>query len=244
MTTTAPLEHLVRDVPADRPARVLVVDDEPAIREVLELALGYEGFEIRTAADAGEAVAVAREFEPDAVLLDVMLPDATGFEVVARLRAGAPALPVMFVTARDAAEDRRAGLTAGGNDYLTKPFSLEELVGRLRRLLRRHSADSRDDGVTVIGDLVLDDDGHQVTRGGQEIRLSGTEFELLHHLVRNAGRVLSKEELFDWVWRYDSASRPSMVEVTICGLRRKLDGGRAPMIRTIRGVGYVLEPVR
>jgi len=164
MTTTAPAQHPVRNLPADRPARVLVVDDEPAIREVLELALGYEGFEVRTAADAAEAVTLAREFGPDAVLLDVMLPDATGFEVLGELRAGAPGLPVMFVTAKDAAEDRRAGLTAGGNDYLTKPFSLEDLVGRLRRLLRRHSPGSQEDGVTVIGDLVLDDDGRHRPR--------------------------------------------------------------------------------
>jgi two-component system, OmpR family, response regulator len=239
MTTSAALDAPA--TPFDGIARVLVVDDEPAIRELLSLALGYEGFDVRTAADAAAAVAAAREFRPDAVLLDVMLPDGTGLEVLGRMRADAPALPVMFVTARDAAADRVAGLTAGGDDYLSKPFSLEDLLARLRRLLRRNRV-SADDGLLVVGDLVLDEDGHQVTRGGQEVRLSATEFELLRHLMRNAGRVLSRDELFDWVWRYGGGSRPSAVEVTVCTLRRRLGADRPPVIRTVPGCGYVLEP--
>jgi two-component system OmpR family response regulator len=187
-------------------------------------------------------VAAAREFRPDAVLLDVMLPDVTGREVLRRLRVDAPTLPVMFLTPRDAADDRVAGLAAGGDDCLTKPFSLEDVVARLRRILRRRSRVAQDDGLLVVGDLLLDEESRQVTRGGQDVQLSATEFELLRHLMRNAGRVMSTDELFDWVWQYSSESQLSDVEAFMCYLRRKLGAGRAPMIRTVRGAGYALEP--
>jgi two-component system, OmpR family, response regulator len=222
--------------------RVLVVDDEPSIGELLSLALRYEGWDVCTSATGTAAVEVARTFGPDAVLLDRMLPDMDGIDVLRQLRADRPGLPVIFVTARDGEHERIAGLTAGGDDYVTKPFSLEEIAVRLGRLVRRANRRADDVGRLVVGDLTLDEDRHQVVRGGEEIDLSATEFELLRHLMRNPGRVLSRDEILDWVWQYDFGGNESVVELYVSYLRRKLDAGRAPMIHTVRGAGYVLEP--
>ena len=189
------------------------------------------------------AVRAAREFEPDAVALDMMLPDMDGLEVLRRMREHNDRLPVLFLTARDAVEDRIAGLTAGGDDYVTKPFSLEELVARLRGLLRRSGATmTRNESQLVVGDLVLDEDSHEVTRGGDEIQLTATEFELLRFLMRNPRRVLSKAQILDRVWNYDFGGQANVVELYISYLRKKIDAGRSPMIHTLRGVGYVLRP--
>jgi two-component system OmpR family response regulator len=180
---------------------------------------------------------------PDAVVLDVMLPDVSGLEVLARLRQEKPTLPVLLLTAKDALEDRIAGLTAGGDDYVTKPFSLEEVVLRLRGLLRRSGISDADNGSQIIvGDLVLDEDSHEVTRGGELITLTSTEFELLRYLMHNPRRVLSKAQILERVWSYDFGGRSNIVELYISYLRKKIDSGRAPMIHTLRGAGYVLKP--
>jgi two-component system OmpR family response regulator len=222
--------------------RVLVVDDEPSLCELLSMALRYEGWEVATAQNGTAAVKTAREFRPDAVVLDVMLPDMDGLEVLRRLRADAPLVPVVFLTARDAVEDRIAGLTAGGDDYVTKPFSLEEVAARLRGLLRRTSRAVSDDGLLVVGDLTLDEESHEVTRGGEDIRLTATEFELLRYLMRNPKRVLSKAQILDRVWEYDFGGQGNIVELYISYLRRKIDAGREPMIHTMRGAGYLIKP--
>ncbi|WP_425566243.1 response regulator transcription factor [Sporichthya brevicatena] len=225
------------------PVRVLVVDDEPSLTDLLSMALRYEGWDIRTAGDGASAMKAAREFRPDAVVLDVMLPDVDGLELLRRLRADTPDIPVLFLTARDAVEDRIAGLTAGGDDYVTKPFSLEEVVARLRGLIRRtRAADTRNEALLVVGDLTLDEDSHEVRRGGEEINLTATEYELLRYLMRNPRRVLSKAQILDRVWNYDFGGQANVVELYISYLRKKIDAGRAPMIHTLRGAGYVLKP--
>jgi two-component system, OmpR family, response regulator len=229
--------------PDGTPLRVLVVDDEVNIAELVSMALRYEGFEVTTAHTGARAVAAARSGAPDAVVLDLMLPDFDGLEVLRRLRAGDAHLPVLFLTARDAVEDRVAGLTAGGDDYVTKPFSLEELVARLRGLMRRAGARRADDGsVLTVGDLELDEDSHEVRRAGAEINLTATEFELLRFLMRNPKRVLSKAQILDRVWNYDFGGQANVVELYISYLRKKIDAGREPMIHTMRGAGYVLKP--
>jgi len=226
------------------PVRVLVVDDEPNLTELLAMALRYEGWEVRAAATGAAAIRAARDFQPDAVALDMMLPDFDGLEVLRRMRADNPAVPVLFLTARDAVEDRVAGLTAGGDDYVTKPFSLEEVVARLRALMRRTSVlNDSSDSVLVVGDLVMDEDSHEVARAGDQIALTATEFELLRYLMRNPRRVLSKAQILDRVWNYDFGGQANVVELYISYLRKKIDAGRAPMIHTMRGVGYVLKPV-
>ncbi len=225
------------------PVRVLVVDDEPTLAELLSMALRYEGWTVQTAGDGRSAVRVAKDFGPDVVILDVMLPDIDGLEVLRKLRAQAPAVPVLFLTARDAVEDRVAGLTAGGDDYVTKPFSLEEVVARLRGLLRRATTLTADSAsVLKVGDLELDEDAHEVRRGGQSIPLTATEFELLRYLMRNPRRVLSKAQILDRVWNYDFGGQANVVELYISYLRKKIDAGRDPMIHTMRGAGYVLKP--
>ncbi len=237
-----------RTLPALRRAdgttlRVLVVDDEPALSELLSMALRYEGWDVRMAGDGLGAVRAAREFRPDAVVLDVMLPDIDGLEVLRRLRAQDTDVPVLFLTARDAVEDRIAGITAGGDDYVTKPFSLEEVVARLRGLMRRAGAASqRTSSELVVGDLALDEDSHEVRRGDNRIELTATEFELLRFLMRNPRRVLSKSQILDRVWNYDFGGQANVVELYISYLRKKIDAGRAPMIHTVRGAGYVLKP--
>ena len=225
------------------PISVLVVDDEAVLAEMVSMALRYEGWEITTAFDGASAVAAARDNRPDAVVLDVMLPDMSGLEVLRKIRETNPQLPVLLLTAKDAVEDRIAGLTAGGDDYVTKPFSLEEVVLRLRALLRRTgvSVESNNTKI-VVGDLVLDEDSHEVTRGGDPIVLTSTEFELLRFLMHNPKRVLSKAQILDRVWSYDFGGRSNIVELYISYLRKKIDSGREPMIHTLRGAGYVLKP--
>jgi two-component system OmpR family response regulator len=229
--------------PDGTPVRVLVVDDESTLAELVSMALRYEGWEVRSAGDGMSAVRTAREFRPDAVVLDIGLPDIDGLEVLRRMRAEASELPVLFLTARDAVEDRIAGLTAGGDDYVTKPFSLEEVVLRLRALMRRTGVTTADAGnELVVGDLVLDEDSHEVRRGGEPVALTATEFELLRFMMRNPKRVLSKAQILDRVWSYDFGGQANIVELYISYLRKKIDAGRAPMIHTMRGAGYVLKP--
>jgi two-component system OmpR family response regulator len=225
-----------------QPVRVLVVDDEAALAELVAMALRFEGCDVRGADSGRAAIRVARDFRPDAVVLDVMLPDLGGLEVLRRLRAEAPNLPVLLLTARDAVEDRIAGLTAGGDDYVTKPFSLEEVVLRVRSLLRRAQVTGATGAVLVVGDLSLDEDSHEVSRGGEPVTLTATEFELLRFLMRNPRRVLSKTQILDRVWSYDFGGNSNVVELYISYLRKKIDAGRQPMIHTLRGAGYVIKP--
>ncbi|WP_330297338.1 response regulator transcription factor [Streptomyces sp. NBC_00503] len=243
-TSTSNPTALVR--PDGRPCRVLVVDDEAALSELLSMALRYEGCDVRSAGDGASAVRAAREFRPDVVLLDIMLPDMDGLAVLGRLRRELPHVPVLFLTAKDSVEDRIAGLTAGGDDYVTKPFSLEEVVARLRGLVRRSGAAqaARGGSVLEVGDLRLDEDSHEVTRDGQEVHLTATEFELLRYLMRNPRRVLSKAQILDRVWSYDFGGQANVVELYISYLRRKLESGtgRPPMIHTRRGAGYLIKP--
>jgi two-component system OmpR family response regulator len=225
------------------PIRILVVDDEAVLAEMMSMALRYEGWDITTAGDGSTALAAARDARPDAVVLDVMLPDMSGLDVLGKLRDHDPDLPVLLLTAKDAVEDRIAGLSAGGDDYVTKPFSLEEVVLRLRALLRRSGVTGEGgSSQLVVGDLVLDEDSHEVTRGGEPITLTSTEFELLRFLMRNPKRVLSKSQILDRVWSYDFGGRSNIVELYISYLRKKIDNGRSPMIHTLRGAGYVLKP--
>jgi len=223
--------------------RVLVVDDEQNIAELLRMALRYEGWEVDTAFSGVQAVNQARSERPDAVVLDMMLPDFDGMEVLRRLRSLHPDVPVLFLTARDSLEDRVAGLTAGGDDYVVKPFSLEEVVARVRALLRRTGARHESEAARlVVGDLELDEDSREVFRGGDEVSLTATEFELLRYLMRNPRRVLSKAQILDHVWNYDFGGQANVVELYISYLRKKIDAGREPMIHTMRGAGYVLKP--
>jgi two-component system, OmpR family, response regulator len=228
-----------------QPVTVLVVDDEAVLAEMVSMALRYEGWNIATAGDGSTAIAAARTERPDVVVLDVMLPDMSGLDVLHKLREENPSLPVLLLTAKDAVEDRIAGLTAGGDDYVTKPFSIEEVVLRLRALLRRTGVTTVDSGAQlVVGDLVLDEDSHEVTRAGEAISLTSTEFELLRFMMRNSKRVLSKAQILDRVWSYDFGGRSNIVELYISYLRKKIDSGREPMIHTLRGAGYVLKPAR
>ena len=229
--------------PDGQAPRILVVDDENTLAELISMALRYEGWDVRTALDGTSAVRTARDFRPDAVVLDMMLPDFDGLEVLRRLRADDSKIPVLFLTAKDSVEDRIIGLTAGGDDYVTKPFSLEEVVARVRSLLRRSTmAAEENDTLLVVGDLSLDEDSHEVRRGGDEINLTATEFELLRFMMRNRKRVLSKAQILDRVWNYDFGGQANVVELYISYLRKKIDHGRAPMIHTMRGAGYVLKP--
>ncbi|WP_299051364.1 response regulator transcription factor [uncultured Nocardioides sp.] len=225
------------------PLRVLVVDDEPNIAELLKMALRYEGWDVSVAHTGGNAVTTAKDVHPDVVVLDWMLPDLDGPEVLRRMRATDDDVPVLFLTARDSVEDRIAGLTVGGDDYVTKPFSLEEVVARLRALVRRSGARRASArSVLSVGDLTMDEDSREVARGGDEILLTPTEFELLRYLMRNPRRVLSKAQILDRVWNYDFGGQANVVELYISYLRKKVDAGRPPMIHTMRGAGYVLRP--
>jgi two-component system OmpR family response regulator len=220
--------------------RLLLVDDELHLRSMLEAALRHSGFDVHAVESGREALEAIGPVEPDLVVLDVMLPDLDGFEVCRRWRQEGRRTPVVFLTARDATEDKVRGLTTGGDDYLVKPFSLEELVARIQAVLRRTGA-GRPDAVLRCADLVHDDDGHRVTRAGTEVSLSPTEFNLLRFLLANQGRVLSKAQILDHVWNYDFGGDGGVVETYVGYLRRKVDDVDPRLIHTIRGVGYVLR---
>ena len=225
---------------AEPQVRVLVVDDEAYITDLVGMALRYEGFDVAVAASGWEALTRAGEFRPDLLVLDVVLPDVDGIEVCARLRRDGIQAPVVFLTARDATEDKIAGLTVGGDDYVTKPFSLEELIARVRAVLRRTRPGDRPARL-VFADLEIDEDAHQASRGGEPLDLRPTEYKLLRYLVLNGGRVLSKAQILDHVWNYDFGGNAGVVETYVSYLRRKLDRRGPPLIQTVRGVGYVLR---
>jgi len=223
-------------------ARVLVVDDEPNITDLIALGLRYEGFDTVTAADGRGALRAVAEAQPELVILDVRLPDIDGFEVCRRMRADRIGVPVIFLTARDATEDKIAGLTIGGDDYLTKPFSLDELIARVRAIVRRAGSGGGEPLSRLqLADLVLDETTLEVRRGGRVIDLTPTEFRLLRYLLLNAGRVLSKSQILDHVWQYDFGGNGNVVETFISYLRRKIDAGGDPLIHTVRGFGYALR---
>jgi two-component system OmpR family response regulator len=217
-----------------------VVDDERNITELVAMALRYEGFEVATAATGGGALSTVEEFRPELLILDVMLPDLDGFAVTKRLSSDGIKIPILFLTARDAVEDKVRGLTLGGDDYVTKPFSIEELVARVRALLRRSGADADRPGPIEFADLALDDDTHEVRRAGVTVELTATEFRLLRYLMQNAPRVLSKAQILDHVWNYDFGGDTSNVETYVSYLRKKVDVLGPPLIQTVRGVGYRL----
>jgi len=223
----------------DSDARVLVVDDEPNITDLVALALRYEGFSVEKAGSGRAALSAVQKFKPDLVILDVMLPDLSGLDVMKRLTSEGRKVPVIFLTARDSTEDKVHGLTIGGDDYVTKPFSIEELVARVRVVLRRNggSTSSR----LVLADLELDEDAHEVRRQGEPIDLTPTEYRLLRYLLVNAGRVLSRTQILDHVWDYDFGGDASVLETYISYLRRKVDKYSPPLIQTVRGVGYVMR---
>jgi two-component system OmpR family response regulator len=223
------------------PARVLVVDDEPNIVDVISMALRYEGFEVASAGTGAEALSAVRDHRPHVMLLDVMLPDMEGFDVARRLGAERARVPIIFLTARDATEDRVRGLTVGGDDYVTKPFSLEELIARVRALLRRSGAAEAGSSVLTFADVELDDDAHEVTRAGELIELTPTEYRLLRYLMLNPRRVLSRAQLLEHVWDYDFGGDARVLETYVSYLRRKLDEHGPPLIHTVRGVGYVMR---
>jgi two-component system OmpR family response regulator len=223
--------------------RILVVDDESSISDLISTSLRFVGFEVRTAATGSEALTVAEEFKPHAVVLDVMLPDSDGFEVCRQLRSEGLNIGVLFLTAKDGMEDKVAGLTIGGDDYMTKPFSLEELVARLRALLRRIGVAeiNTDDEKIRFADLELNEATHEVRRGGVLLEMSPTEFQLLRYLLINADRVVSKSQILDHVWQYDFRGDAGIVETYISYLRKKIDIFDPPLIHTVRGVGYRLR---
>ncbi|MGH9118509.1 MAG: response regulator transcription factor [Acidimicrobiales bacterium] len=220
--------------------RLLLVDDEDNLRSMLEAALRHVGFDVHPVANGRDAIDAAGELRPDLIVLDVMLPDIDGFEVTRRLRTNGSRTPVLFLTARDATEDKVRGLTLGGDDYLVKPFSLEELVARINAVLRR-AGTAKADSVLSCADLELDDDAHRVIRAGREVALSPTEYNLLRYLLINQGRVVSKAQILDHVWQYDFGGDGGVVETYIGYLRRKVDNVDPRLIHTIRGVGYVLR---
>jgi two-component system OmpR family response regulator len=226
----------------EQQVRVLVVDDEPNITELVALGLRYEGFEVATAGDGRGALRAVDEFRPGLLILDVRLPDIDGFEVCRRMRADGIRVPVVFLTARDSTEDKIAGLTIGGDDYLTKPFSLDELIARVRAIVRRTRAQQRDaSGTLEFADLVLDEDKCEVYRGDRSIALTPTEFRLLRYLMLNQGRVLSKAQILDHVWHYDFGGDGNIVETFISYLRKKVDADGDPLLQTVRGFGYSLR---
>jgi two-component system, OmpR family, response regulator len=220
--------------------RLLLVDDEDNLRSMLQAALQHHGYDVRPVAGGREAMAAVPEVRPDLIVLDVMLPDLDGFEVCRRLRTEGVRTPVLFLTARDSTDDKVRGLTLGGDDYLSKPFSLEELVARIDAVLRRTGA-TREGSVLRCADLEVDDDAHRVRRGGEEVSLSPTEYNLLHYLLVNQGRALSRSQILDHVWHYDFGGDSGVVETYIGYLRRKVDNVEPRLIHTIRGIGYSLR---
>lgn len=228
--------------PDGTPIRALVVDDEPNLAELVRMGLRMAGWQVAVAADGRSAVDTAREFRPDVLVLDIMIPGFDGVEVLAKIRSFAPDVPALFLTAKDSVEDRITGLAAGGDDYVTKPFSMEEVLLRLHRLVQRSGVAAVETAELVVGDLVLNLDTHEVTRSGEHIQLTATEFHLLTFLMENARRVVSKTQILNRVWDYDFGGQANIVELYISYLRKKIDAGRPPMIHTVRGAGYVLKP--
>jgi two-component system OmpR family response regulator len=222
-------------------ARVLVVDDEENITDLVSTALRYEGFDVDVRANGRTALEAVVAFRPQLIILDVMLPDLDGFEMARRLQAEGRRVPILFLTARDATEDKVRGLTLGADDYVTKPFSLEELVARVRAVLRRAEGDGAASAVLHFADLEMDDDTHEVFREGSPVDLTATEYKLLRFLLSNPRRVLSKAQILDHVWEYDFGGDGNVVETYISYLRKKLDGLGPPLIHTVRGVGYSLR---
>jgi two-component system OmpR family response regulator len=222
------------------PAKLLVVDDEATILKLLSGSLRFAGFEVATAASGTEAVRAAVSWRPDLVLLDVMMPDGDGFEVLDRIRSAGAGMPVIFLTARDEVTDRVSGLALGADDYVTKPFSLDEVLARIRAVLKRTRQTAPGSRLRVA-DLELDEDAHEVRRGGRVVALTPTEYRLLRYLMLNAGRVVSKGQILDNVWDHNPAGNGSVVEPCVSYLRRKVDQGQPRLIHTIRGVGYVLR---
>jgi two-component system OmpR family response regulator len=229
----------------DAEARLLVVDDEPNILELLSASLRFAGFEVATAKDGNEALQVAGTFRPDLLLLDVMMPGIDGFEVVRRLRQGGQQIPVLFLTAKDSTEDKITGLTLGGDDYVTKPFSLEEVIARVRAVLRRVATrPGAPSARLTFADIELDDDSHEVWKNAEPVTLSPTEFKLLRYFMQNPTRVLSKTQILDHVWHYDFGGDANVVESYVSYLRRKVDTSDPRLLHTIRSVGYVLRQPR
>jgi len=222
-------------------ARLLIVDDEPNIVELLSASLRFAGFEVATAATGMAALEVARNFRPDLLVLDVMMPGLDGFGVVRRLRSEGQRTPVVFLTAKDATEDKVQGLTLGGDDYVTKPFSLEEVVARIRAVLRRVAASPQEQANLSFADIELDEDTHEVWKAGDLVPLSPTEFKLLRYFMQNSGRVLSKAQILDHVWHYDFGGEANVVESYVSYLRKKVDTTEPRLLHTLRGVGYVLR---
>lgn len=228
--------------PDGSPVRALVVDDEANLTELLSMALGTEGWLVETAANGQEALNVAREFGPDVMVLDVMMPGLDGLEALRRLRASGNDVPVLFLTAKDGVDDRIEAITSGGDDYVTKPFHLREVVARVRGMARRYVGAKSDDGLLTVGDLVLDERSYEVARGGVRIQLTAKEFELLRYLMQNPKQVLTRAQILEHVWSYDFGGKSGVVEIYISYLRKKIDTLGPPMIHTVRGVGYTIKP--
>ena len=224
--------------------RVLVVDDEESITELVSMALRYEGFDVQTASSGYGALEQIDAFRPDLILLDVMLPDIDGFNIAERLRRDRRDIPVLFLTARDATEDKVRGLTIGGDDYVTKPFSVAELVARTQAILRRVGKGGPTREVLQLADLEMDDDAHEVRRAGELVDLTATEYRLLRYLLSNPRRVLTRSQLLDHVWNYDFGGDAGVLETYVSYLRKKVDFTEPHLIHTVRGVGYVLRPPR
>lgn len=222
--------------------RALVVDDEPSLAELMSMGLRMAGWSVAVAGDGPGAVKLAKDFRPDVLVLDVMLPGFDGVEVLNRIRTFAPEVPALFLTAKDAVQDRIVGLAAGGDDYVTKPFSMEEVLLRLHRLVQRSGVAAMDTAELVVGDLTLNVNTREVTRAGEDIPLTATQFELLRYLMENPKRVVSKAQILDRVWDYDFGGQANIVELYISYLRKKIEANHPPMIHTIRGAGYVIKP--
>lgn len=231
------LEH-----PDGTPIRAVVADDEPNLAELLSMGLTMQGWQVKIANNGDEAVKLSREFRPDVLVLDWMMPGLTGIEALTKIRTFAPETPALFLTAKDAVEDRIEGLASGGDDYVTKPFSMEEVILRVHRLVQRSGVVAADDSKLVVGDLRMDLDSREVTRAGEDIQLTATEFDLLRYLMENPRRVVSKTQILDTVWNYDFGGQVNIVELYISYLRKKIDVNHEPMIHTVRGAGYVLKP--
>ncbi len=244
MTTPRPFtEHLPRLTHQDgSPIRALVVDDEPSLADLMRMGLRMAGWDVLVAHDGSQALKKAREFRPDVLVLDVMLPGFDGVELLGKIRTFAPGVPALFLTAKDAVEDRVTGLAAGGDDYVTKPFSMEEVLLRLHRIVQRSGVTAEDAAELAVGDLTLNQDTREVTRGGELIALTATQYELLRYLMENPRRVLSKTQILDRVWNYDFGGQANIVELYISYLRKKIEANHPPMIHTVRGAGYVLKP--